>query len=302
MSAGYDSIPMNILKSSIFHIAEPIAKLINCSIRSGIFPDTLKIAKVCPVFKSGEKDRFENYRPISVLPSFSKVFEKIVHIRLSNYLESCNILSDNQYGFRKGFSSGMAIAEMCDKISSASDKNDFSIGVFIDLSKAFDTINHDILLRKLEHYGIRGIALNWFRSYLYNRKQFVSSNYAVSPFLSINCGVPQGSHLGPLLFLIYVADVENCSAILSFILFADDTNLFYSSNSLFELFTTVNSELSKLSEWFCANKLSLNVKKTNYILFGNKRVPPAFSHLKIELNLMVLVSNRSSIPNSLVFT
>jgi len=128
------------------------------------------------------------------------------------------------------------------------------------------------------------VALDWFNSYLHNRKQFVSSNGTSSNLCSVNCGVPQGSILGALLFLLYVADVENCSAVLSFILFADDTNLFYSSNKLSDLISTVSAELFKLSEWFCAKKLSLNAKKTNYILFGNKPIPQEFAHFNIELN------------------
>ena len=282
MSSGYDNIPVSIMKSTIIHIAEPLSKIINCSISTGKFPDKLKIAKVCPVFKSGDKEHFENYRPISILPSFSKVFEKIIHIRLVNYLESKNILPDNQYGFRKGISGAMAIAEMCDKISAATDRNEFSVGVFIDLSKAFDTINHSILLKKLEHYGIRGLALDLFQNYLHNRKQYVYANRTSSNICDIKCGVPQGSILGPLLFLLYISDIENCSDILSFILFADDTNLFYSCNNLPDLYSIVNCELSKLSEWFCVNKLSLNVKKTNYIIFGNKKKVVNYDHLKLE--------------------
>jgi len=187
----------------------------------------------------------------------------------------------------------MAIAEMCDKISLmcdkislTSDKNEISIRVFIDPSKPFDTINHKIILRKLEHYRILGLALDWFNSYLYNRKQFVSSNGTSSNLCRINCGVPQGSIIGPLLFLLYVAEVDNCSAVPSFILFADDSNLFFSSTSkkLSDLISTVNAELVNLSEWFCANKLSLNVKKTIYILFGNKPIPQEFCHLNIDLD------------------
>ena len=162
---------------------------------------------------------------------------------------------------------------MYDRVSAAADNNEFSMGVFIDLSKAFDTLNHDILLKKLEYYGVRGIALDWFKSYLSNRKQCVSLGGVISSLKSVTHGVPQGSILGPLLFILYINDIINCSKYFIFILFADDTNLFYSCKNIFQLFDIANSELAKLSQWFRANKLSLNIKKTNYILFGNKRLP-----------------------------
>ena len=272
-SFGFDNIPVNIMKSSICFIAEPISAIINSSMNTGVFPNILKIAKVCPVFKSGEKSDFQNYRPISVLPSFSKIFEKVVHNRLLSYLNTNSILCSNQYGFRKNHSTYMALMDMYDRVSAAADNNEFSMGVFIDLSKAFDTLNHDILLKKLEYYGVRGIALDWFKSYLSNRKQCVSLGGVISSLKSVTHGVPQGSILGPLLFILYINDIINCSKYFIFILFADDTNLFYSCKNIFQLFDIANSELAKLSQWFRANKLSLNIKKTNYILFGNKRLP-----------------------------
>ena len=271
-SAGYDGIPLNILKSSIRFIAEPISQIINCSFSTGIFPDKLKIAKVCPIFKNGEKNLLSNYRPISILPSFSKIFEKLVATRLLSFLDSSNLIAKCQYGFRKNYSSYMALLDVYDKISSALDAGELPIGVFIDLSKAFDTLNHSILIAKLEYYGVRGIALQWFTHYLQSRQQYVFYNNATSTLRSIDCGVPQGSILGPLLFILYINDIENCSDLFKFVLFADDTNLFYSSDNADHFVEQVNYELCKLSTWFQANKLSLNVKKTNFILFGNRHI------------------------------
>ena len=165
----------------------------------------------------------------------------------------------------------MAISDMYDRTSAAIDRNEYSIGIFIDLSKAFDTLDHEILLMKLEHYGVRGVALQWFKSYLFNRKQYVFVNETSSLLRTITCGVPQGSILGPLLFILYINDIVCCSDILQFILFADDTNLFYSNSNVNKLVEVLNAELSKLAKWFQANKLSLNVQKTNFIAFGQKK-------------------------------
>ena len=181
----------------------------------------------------------------------------------------------------------MAILKMYDRISLAIDNREYAIGIFIDLSKAFDTINHSIMIRKLEYYGIRGIALDWFNSYLKSRQQYVFLNGVSSSLKPINCGVPHSSILGPMLFILYINDIVNCSNIWKFLLFADDTNLFYKNRDLLDLERVVNVELrvSKLSVWFKANKLSLNVKKTNFILFWCKNIP---TPLKLVLNGAIL--------------
>ena len=233
----------------------------------GIVPDQMKIARMIPLFKAGDRSLFTNYRPISILPSFSKFLEKVVYNRLHNYLSKLEILCDDQFGFRKNHSTSLALIDLYEKISLALDHNEHAVGVFLDLSKAFDTVDHNILLDKLEHYGIRGLALDWVRSYLSNRLQFVQFNGQCSSPQTISCGVPQGSILGPLFFLLYINDLNNVSMLVELILFADDTNLFMSHKDPVYLAASLNSELNKLSTWFKANKLSLNLKKTNFMLF-----------------------------------
>ena len=248
-------------------ICYPLTHLINLSITSGIVTVQLKIARVIPLFKSGDKSTFTNYRPVSVLPAFSKIFERVIYNRLLNYLNNYKILSDNQFGFRKHHSTEYALSLLYDKISSAIDNNELTVGIFIDLSKAFDTVNHQILLDKLSYYGIRGVAFNWFASYLSNRHQFVQFNDTSSSQQIIKCGVPQGSILGPLLFLIYINDLCDVSKILDFILFADDTNIFFSHKNVGSLEKTLNEELLKLTTWCQANKLSINYSKSKFMVF-----------------------------------
>ena len=194
--------------------------------------------------------------------------ERIIYNRIINYLNDVNVLCDNQYGFRKNRSPSLALIDLCDKISSAFDRREHAIGVFLDLSnsKAFDTVNHVILFDKLEYYGIRGLALEWVKSYFSERKQFVQFNNVRSFPQGISCGVPQGSILGPLFFILYVNDLNN-AFMLDAVLFADDTNLFISHSDPVYLINTLNGELNKLSTWFATNRLSLNLSKTNVMVF-----------------------------------
>ena len=259
-----------------------LALLVNQSFQSGIFPDKLKIAKVISIFKKGNPELPSNYRPIFLLPIFSKLFEKVMYKRLHRFLEIHKVLYSLQFGFQENHSIDHALVSLTEAVRSTLDNKRLGCGIFIDLQKAFDTVNHRILLSKLEHYGIRGCALEWFRSYLPDRKQYVSVNGSNPNFLSFTCGVPQGSVLGPLLFLIYINDLPNASKKLTFYLFADDTNIYYESKDLFNLIKIVNKELRLVKKWLDANKLSLSIDKTNYIIFHSSSVNvPSGSDIKI---------------------
>ena len=224
-SLGPNSIPMKILKCLSKLISSPLSQIINESFQSGIFPDKMKSAKVMPIFKKGSPLTASNYRPISLLSVFSKITEKVMYERLYKSLEKHEILHSLQFGFRASHSISHALVSLTEAIKSSLDSRKFGCGKFIDLQKAFDTVNHDILSMKLEHYGIRGTAQDWFKSYLLDRKQYVSLNGSNSSYLNVTCGVPQGSVLCHLLFLIYINDLPLASSKLAFYLFIDDTNI-----------------------------------------------------------------------------
>ena len=190
--------------------------------------------------------------------------------RLISFVIQYDLLYKYQFGFRKGHSTIFAILTLTDFISQALENGDYVIGIFLDFSKAFDTVNHAILFEKLDHMGIRGIAYDWLCDYLNNRSQYVSYDGSKSEYRNISCGVPQGSVLGPLLFLLYINDIANVSDVLFSLLFADDTNSLASGSDLGQLIETVNCELEKIVIWLAANKLSLNIKKTHFMLFRTK--------------------------------
>jgi retron-type reverse transcriptase len=211
----------------------------------GIVPSNFKIANVLPIYKNGSPTSTCNYRPISLLSVFNKLLEKLMSNRLLDFIQRKAILFDNQFGFRAKHSTDFAVLSIIDKIQKAIDERDFSCGIFLDLSKAFDTVNHEILIKKLEHYGIRGVAKHWFESYLRGRYQTVTVNNTKSSTNIISCGVPQGSVLGPILFVLYVNDFHHSSNLFDFHLFADDANLFYRHKNINILQSDVNTELNR---------------------------------------------------------
>ena len=290
-ASGPTSIPTNILKSFSASLANPLAKIINQSFSEGVFPSSLKLASICPIFKKKEKDKCENYRPISLLSNISKLFERAMHSRVYDFFEKYKLLYKNQFGFRKKHSTNHAILNIVEDIRKSLDNKSFVCGVFIDLEKAFDTVNHAILLKKLDFYGIRGLSNQWLTSYLSDRKQCVKFKNSSSKFQNVTCGVPQGSILGPLLFLIYINDMHQAINNSSTYHFADDTYLKFSSKCEKELRKKMNADLKSLFTWLCANRLSLNVAKTEFIIFK----PPQKSlstRLTLKLNGTVLYESK----------
>ena len=271
-SPGYDDISVNVVKKVTSVIFQPLKHIFNISILKGIFPDKMKLAKVTPLFKSGDEALLNNYRPISVLPCFSKLLERIMYNRVYSFLLENEILYEKQFGFQKQHSTEHAIIQLVNQILKSFHEDKYTLGVFIDLSKAFDTVDHHILLTKLSYYGIKNINLKWFKSYLENRKQFISYGNNQTGTKNILCGVPQGSILGPLLFILFVNDLRQATNLLDPIMFADDTNLFCSDLNIKVLFQRVNAELDSINTWFRVNKLSLNANKTKYVLFHKPRL------------------------------
>ena len=282
-SPGHDNLPMMLIKKASSVLSSLLTHVCNTSLTDGIFPDPMKVAKIIPIHKSGPTSQVNNYRPISILPSLSKILEKIAYQQLMEFFNHNNLLTNSQYGFRPQRSTESALQCFTDHVLDAFDNDRFTLSVFLDLSKAFDTVDHSILLNKMYYYGVRGHSYQWFESYLSNRSQYVYMNSGTSTKLNINCGVPQGSILGPLLFLIFVNDIVNSSKILNYILFADDTNTYLSHSNIYTLINTVNTELTHIATWLCANKLTLNIKKTNFMILHR--------HKKIMYPLPPLIMN-----------
>ena len=287
-SSGADEITSTFVKLSAPILIPALHGIFNLSLTSGVYPQKLKIAKVVPIHKKGDSTSMNNYRPISILSTINKIFEKILHARLTKYIEDFNILYKYQFGFRKNHSTELALIEIVDQIRMSLNNGDMTCGIFVDLSKAFDTVNHEILIDKLHHYGIRGKTLDLFKSYLGSREQFTSIDKVKSGTRPINCGVPQGSVLGPLFFILFINDLPNCCPLGNVRIFADDTNVFVHGDNIDELIIASRNIMISLSTWFLANKLTLNTDKSSFTIFKSPRksidIPPSISFLNQKID------------------
>ena len=282
---------VNVIKQAA--LATPLVSVltqtINSSFNDGIFPQLLKTAKVIPIYKSGSKSDVSNYRPISLLSIFSKIYEKAMCTRLTNFFNKNNTLHPRQYGFRSLHSCEHALLDAQNTILSTLGKKQIALLLLIDFSKAFDMVDHTLLLNKLSTYGIRGMALKWMASYLHDRNQYVYVNSTKSSTLNLKYGVPQGSILGPLLFIIYINDLPGIDTTIHFIMYADDANIIITGCNITEIKTKAELLLDRLSNWVGSNSLKLNVKKTHYMIFTNSKTT---YDLTLRLNSEVISQSR----------
>ena len=283
-STGPNGIPVFLLKVFKDFFSFWLSKLVNLCFETGNFPNKLKTAKVTPLHKKESKLDHRNYRPISLLSVFSKIYEKLIYSRIYSYLDKNKLIYSKQFGFRAGYSTNHAIISITEHIRNLLDQGHFVCGVFVDLEKAFDTVHHDILCDKLKAYGLRGNINDLLKSYLSNRKQFTSINGFDSVMKDVTCGVPQGSSLGPLLFLLYINDFRVCLSKTSSGHFADDTFIIYNSKKLKTIETVINTELKEVIKWLRLNKLSLNASKTELIFFRSKRHHLNYNNISIKFN------------------
>lgn len=284
---GPDGIKNELLKSTIDIIVEPLCFIINKCIECGKFPTHFKKATIRPVFKGGSKTDVSNYRPISLTSSFAKLFEKIIKLRLVDYLNKNKVLSNMQFGFQKDLSTQDAIAKVTSIIYDAIDSKRACLGVFVDLAKAFDTVSHGLLLEKLENLGIRGNVLKLFKSFLEERKQKVEIKNVLSKEQTVTCGVPQGTVLGPVLFTIYLNSLFTLNSSGTIISFADDTVILYTGHTWDEVRHLAERGLKKIFDWFNANLLTVNVNKTKIIPFTSyEKYLPDYSTISVN-NLLI---------------
>ena len=281
-SSDINNISPDLVKLNNQSISQILTIIFNISIHEGCFPTAMKQAKITPIHKGDSVLSVGNYRPISLLPIFSKIFERLIYNRLVTFITENKILSELQFGFQKNKSTEQAVTSIVSALDQAKSEKKSSYCVFLDFAKAFDTVNHEILLSKLDHYGIQGTSNSLFKTYLSNRTQQTEINGVLSEKGIIKHGVPQGSVLGPLLFLLYINDISKSSHLLKFFLFADDTTVFYSDQTNEDTETILNRELSKVSDWLAANKLSLNVKKSNFLHFHHGRCKKPTINLKLN--------------------
>ena len=283
-SSGLERISSSCLKDALLALIPPLVYLYKRSLITGIFPDKWKIANVVPIFKNGNKSDVSNYRPISLLPIPGKIFENILHTHISNYLENNNYLNSKQNGFRKCHSTLDGIVNFTSDIFDSINKGEYTIAAFIDLKKAFDTVNHNILLEKLNYAGIKNNILLLLKNYLSGRLQKTICNRTVSNTQRITCGVPQGSILGPLFFILYINDIQEMLEVDTFQLYADDTIIYCSDKSIGLAEKRLQKMMNKFSKWCIQNALTINSKKSKLMIFGTRNKVNSVDRIEIKIN------------------
>ena len=287
-ATGIDNIPAKVLKISAEVVGPALTWIYNLSIKTGIYVDEWKKAWVMPIFKSEDRQKCENYRPISILPIISKILERLIFYLIYKFLNDNSVLSKFQSGFRPKHSTLTSLIQMCDTLYENMDNGRLNGVVFLDMRKAFDSINHNILLQKMNtQFGIKNLELEWFKSYLNNREQVCVVNGKTSSAKKIMCGVQQSSILGPLLFLLYINDLPECLDKTSPYLYADDTQILSSANDIEELTENLNNDFKKLSEWLDRNKLQHHPTKTKLMFIGSKHNTDS-----LNCNTPVLINNQ----------
>ena len=270
-TTGLDQINARLLKDSAYSIVSGLTKIVNASLFSQTFPDIWKNGKIVPLYKSNDPTSPNNYRPITILPILSKILKHIVHQQVYQYLRHNKLITNEQFGFRPKLSTNIALTQLTEEILQNMDNKMITGAVFIDLRKVFDTVDHSLLISKLRNLGFSNPVVDWFRSYLSPRSTVTSINNSTSDPKPVTVGVPQGSILGPLLFLLYINDLPQCLNHCKSILYADDTLLYYSARTMTDLESKINTDLESLSDWLNNNLLTLNNNKTKFMIFSNKK-------------------------------
>ena len=302
-ATGLDNISAKLLRICADLIADSLLLIVNTSIATGIYPEEWKCSKVVPVFNQEDRADFDNYRPISIIPVVANVFERIIYDHLYAYLMANNLLSTHQSGFRSLHSTVTSLLEATDDWAFNIDQGNVNAVVFLDLKKASDTVDHNILISKLSAYGIRGTSIEWFKSYLSERNQkcFLIINGSLSSNRVLPCGIPQRTILGPFLFFLYISDLPNCLMHSQAQIYADDTHLTLAGNSFDSIELNLNEDLASVSEWLTANKLTLNKSKTEIMIIGSRQRLKTLPHspsLKIDwAPISQMPSTKSHIEN-----
>ena len=290
-NSSLNDIPTLVLKICKRNIATYLSKLFNMCIDQSLFPNIFKISRITPIYKKGSRSLIENYRPIAVLPNLSKLFDKLIYSRVQNFFISRSFFSENQFGFRKNKNTELAIMELVSKILPSLEDRSYCICVFLDYKACFDTISRELLVRKLERYGVRGVGLEFIQAYFENRKQFVSYKSAESSLITQNLGVIQGSQTGPLYFDIYSNEFCRLMGDDQYVLYADDTAIVYSGNNLADLLSFINIKLSLISDWCQYNKLSLNPEKSEFMLITSRNYSSTTPNIVIGNSLIQQVNS-----------